>query len=204
MAYGLYLAQEPAGIRKVETLEQQLKTLRENEEKMTKKYDKSLKISFQLIKEEKRKTMEANDLFTDKLRIELASASQKLKQEHQSDMRGEAPKRKAWYKELSKQLEANDKKDALTETRLVQYGWHLQSRLDEQDAQSNLMFSSSEEMTKEETGNTHIPSPVGVESETKTLLEALIPASNHRTRIIGSPLRATSTHKESRLSFSKN
>ncbi|TLD35084.1 hypothetical protein E2P81_ATG11203 [Venturia nashicola] len=65
----------------VETLEQQLKTLRENEEKMTKKYDKSLKTSFQLIKEEKRKTMEANDLFTDKLRIELASASQKLKQE---------------------------------------------------------------------------------------------------------------------------
>lgn len=142
----------------------------------TGKYDKLGRYFQGILQEEKQKIVKANKAFADKLQRRLASASLKLKQEQTRHEKMGADGQALVY-EFRRQLEANNKENALTEIRLVQYGWDLQSRLDEQKTK-----------TRDKMGKFQDKKPYSVETEKKKLVEALFPVPIHRSQVNNLPL----------------
>lgn len=92
---------------------------------------------------------------------------------------------KALVFELRRQLEAKNEAKVLTELRLVQYGWDLQSRLDGQKNQIGAQTKSY-----------HEPDSDAVEAEKKKLLEAIFPASIHHSQLDHLPLETITSIAE--------
>lgn len=160
-----------------ESLGRELKISRAKEEAMTRRcadLDQTFQVEMQ---REKQKSEEAKNSSAGVLALVLKKLEQEQSRYEKMDADG-----KALVQELRKQLQAKNREKTRTELRLVQYGWDLQSRLNE--------------LKKEKEGEAHVPSPDSVESERQKFLEALFPAPVYHTQVSESSLEAITSIAE--------